>query len=352
MKLRLFTDPHIGLNRTSHTTPESRRKLRKAVYSTAMDLLDNRQQYAVCLGDLFDSFSVDGMALLQGYAVMKECVFTLYGNHDLVNRMDVASSAAVIGKFQTPTTAKYTRYDADVPRASYLDLHGCNLYWVDHKLNQEIFMKAVADADRCATKGSVLFLHCNYNSGHATKDSDLNLSREDAKRLLDKFSHIFIGHEHQQRLDHNGRVIVMGNTHPTSFADISDKFCYDLTINGGIIESVQSVKIWNKSEGYTQITWQELPSISSIPDAFQFIDVVGQAKPADMPAIAKAVADLWSLSEDLLCVRNSVQVISSELQYEQPQDDEIRVMSIPEQISEQLAGTPLDKVWQDYLQRI
>jgi len=352
MKLRLFTDPHIGLNRTSHTTPESRRKLRNAIYDKASYVLNTRPQYAACLGDLFDSFTVDGLSMLEGYDIMKECVFTLYGNHDLVNRMDIVSSVVVLNKFNTPTTAPFARHPADAPFASYMNLHGCNLHWVDHKLSQDIFIGAVEDAMRTATKGSVLLLHCNYNSGYATKDSELNLTREEAKRLLDKFSHIFIGHEHQQKLDHNGRVIVMGNTHPTGFADISDKFCYDLTVDGGIIEAVQSVKIWDKAAGYAQINWEELPIMSALPEDLQFVDVVGQAKPTNMPAIAKSVADLWSLSDSLLCVRNSVHVVSAELQYAQPQDDEIRVMSIPEKISEQLAGTPLDSVWQNYLERI
>jgi DNA repair exonuclease SbcCD nuclease subunit len=221
------------------------------------------------------------------------------------------------------------------------------MWWIDHKLNQEIFDGALQDAYNQAAPNSILLLHCNYNSPFATQESTLNLTREDAETLLEKFDYVLIGHEHMPRTDFDERVILLGNTHPTGFSDISDKFAYDFEIENGKVVNITKEQIWDENLGYLSLDWTELSELESVGPMVQFVEVKGIADQQHMPLIASQVSKIWGMSDNLLMVRNAVTSVRRE--DEIIINDSTRCQSIPERISTELAGTKLEPLWNTYL---
>lgn len=347
MKIRFFTDPHIGLNRTSHTTPASRAKLKQALVDQVLALQDTDLR-TVCLGDLFDTFDTDNQSLLNGIDIFKRNDLTLFGNHDLSNRVDQLSSIEVANRICNPGDIFLERDNGVTsPTANTMGSVKGKMWWVDHKLNQEIFEGALQDAYDRAGEGDILLLHCNYNSPFATQESTLNLSRDDAETLLEKFSYILMGHEHMPREDFDGRLILLGNTHPTGFSDISDKFAYDFEIEDGKVISIVKEQIWDENLGYLSLDWTDLSELTDVSPMVQFIEVKGTADQQHMPFIASQVAKLWTLSDNLLMVRNAVTSIAGV--NEITINEATRCQSVPERISTELAGTKLEPLWSAYL---
>jgi DNA repair exonuclease SbcCD nuclease subunit len=354
MKLKLFSDPHIGLNRTSHTTPASRQLLKQALVKQVQHILQTRDKSAsaFCLGDLFDTHNVDNNALIAGYSVYHECDLVLFGNHDLSNRVDAVSSIEVIDRVDREHSfaARTTPSTMGEAVAESVVIDGLTCWWVDHKLTQTIFEEAINAAYSQAEKGHILLLHCNYESPFASQESTLNLTRELAEHLLTKFSYIFLGHEHMPRTDLDDRIRLVGNTHPTGFADLSDKFAWDVTIENGQVTEITPQLIWSLDEGYLCLDWTALSEVTEIADTVQFIEVKGTADQQHMPTIASQVSALWRLSDNLLMVRNNV-VATASIEVQQAKEF-TRCQSIPERISSELKGTPLATLWAAYLEAL
>ena len=344
----LFTDPHIGLNRHSHTTPASRARLKENLIAQAASLTSVGFDATICLGDLFDSHDVDNGSLIDGINIYQSCDLTLFGNHDLSNRSDIYSAIEVASEV-TPTSVP--RRPAWEPKASMLELYGVRFWFIDHKLNQTIFEEALQYAYDRAEAGDVLLLHCNYNSPFASQESTLNLSEENAHDLLDVFDYVFIGHEHRPRELYDGRIMLLGNTHPTGFADISDKFAYKLIIDDRGIVRVEKSLIWSEELNYLEVDWTELSELTQLGDSIQFISVNGAAHSQHGATISRQVADLWKLSDNLLMVRNNVSLIGA-VEVNTLDQELVVCKSIPERISEQLKDTKLAPVWEKYLNDI
>lgn len=349
MNLTLFSDPHIGLVRTSHTTVESRRRLQRDILQTVESIL-SRGKRTICLGDLFDTYTVDNVSLYEGLHVYQQCELVLHGNHDLANRLDTMSSIELLYVVKNGPYTQHPANSPDISQAAILGPGKPKIVWVDHKLNQTLFDEALAQAFEIGTGSDILLLHCNYESPFADQESTLNLSREQAEVLLKRYSHIFIGHEHNSRTDFDGRLVLVGNTHPTSFSDISDKLIWHLKFGDNGVEHLSSEVIWSREQGYRKFTWQELSELSTLPSSVQFVDIVGEADDRVAPVIAKQVADLWKLSDNLRMVRNNVNTAKAIEQF----DTEVttRCQSVPERISTDLKDNILGEVWASYLSRL
>ena len=74
-----------------------------------------------------------------------------------------------------------------------------------------------------AGSGDILCLHCNYDSPFADKEQELNLTRERAEQLLERFKFILLGHEHAAADHFDGRLKIIGSLFPTSFGDVGAK---------------------------------------------------------------------------------------------------------------------------------
>lgn len=339
--IRLFSDPHLGLTRTSHTTPASRSRLKQAVFDSAKVALQ-LEGPNICLGDLFDTHNNDGATLLQGYEIMSKCDITLAGNHDSSNRTDSVSSMQFLHSIEQAAP-----WDSGEVKIWYEQLHGVGIACINHKMTQGLFDQCLEKAlsGESKIRPQALLLHCNYDNPFATDDSSLNLTKSQAERLLGAVDYIFIGHEHQPRNDFGGRLVMVGNTHPTSFSDIGDKFCWDLQVEGGKITGIEPQLLWDAEKGALELDWTELSELHNLEPEVQFITVGGVAQAQHMPGIAKQVSDLWRMSDNLLMVRNSVACLGEAIE-ERPV---ARLQDIPSRISSELAGSVLEPLWKRYL---
>ena len=355
MTTHFWSDPHLGLNRTSHTTPVSRKALRDALYHQAKDIVagDRDSTASICLGDLFDTTENDESVIAQGAEIASKCALVLSGNHDLANRDGRMSSLALIGTLCDDSAIAIDDDSVNHFRLSFPD---CYIVTVPHKRTQGLFDEALAGLENNCSKDRpcVLLLHCNYASGFATAESSLNLTREQAAILVEKFDYVLLGHEHIPRSDFDGRLQILGNIHPTSFADISDKFIWRL--EEGVLVSEQ---VWSTNRlAVKDWEWLLNPSVSYGPvdyavtkvnwEGIQFIDITGTAPAARLPEIAKAIQKLWSEAPDALMIRNSVKAESVVVEAQEVR----RALDIPSRITEELQGSKLLPLWTHYLGRV
>lgn len=343
MNYTLFSDPHLGTRRAAHTTRDSSKALTEALYQQALHIVTHQKKVA-CLGDLFDRAFNDEATLVQGYNVASRCEFTIAGNHDETNREGSIPSLRALGQMGVNIMAAR---DFSTPHFhEWVD----GIYVVPHHASQELFETAMFHAAQDATEhreglASFLMLHCNYDCGFATEDDTLNLSPEVAERLGNAFDLILIGHEHQPNTHLGGRVVILGNTHPTSFSDISDKFMYHL--NAETAELTKTC-IWSKATSFAEIRMgAELPDLSEV----QFVDVTGIADAAGALEVAEFIQAIWKAGPELLAVRNSVQ-IGDHLVGTNLEDSRPALVDLKATIAEDLAGSDLLPLFNALMQEL
>jgi predicted phosphodiesterase len=350
MKLRFLSDTHLGLQRQSHTTPDSAKRMRQALYDAAMGVASPLPQEATIVihaADLFDKYSNNELTIQQGFDVAKRCHYVVAGNHDCSNRTDAMSSLDVLsnemdGSYGT-VFVKGGFYGQGYP--------GFYLYFVPHQMAQDDFIAefeaAARHAEACGDPGlKILVTHCNYDNPMTEKsESSLNLTREAAEELLNTFDYIFLGHEHNPRTDFFGRLVVLGSLMPTSFSDISDKCVWELDTSG--INKLSSIPVWYKSIGHHAAEWIDIgPDMFEGFGRLQFLDITGTATPSQMPEVAKLIQDCWDKGPNLLMVRNSVVVEGEE---GVAVSDNHKHVNVVDRVREELKGTEMGVRFEGYL---
>ena len=149
MKYTIFTDPHIGTSRSSHTTRESSKRLKSQLTKAAQDIV-SRGGNMICVGDLFDKAFNSEEVLLDGLDIASRCNYVLAGNHDLSNRegqitsidflSTLCESVIKCGKLSEPFF-----YPTDD-----------KLMFVPHHASQEVFENALKLAYEHADDGDYL----------------------------------------------------------------------------------------------------------------------------------------------------------------------------------------------------
>jgi len=150
----------------------------------------------------------------------------------------------------------------------------------------------------------ILLLHCNYNlEPKWATDTSLNLTTDRAEQLLESpaggFDYILTGLEHAPADYFNERLIVVGNLHPTSLGDISDKRVVTFE-DGQMVSKI----IWRKETGYAEYQYNELPD--SINE--HFIRVKGEVQVGDMLDLTQRISRMWARSPELYCVKVDAKV--------------------------------------------
>lgn len=340
--IKFFTDPHLGLVRRAHTTAESRLRLQQALFEQSMKAV-TAQEPVVCLGDLFDTASNEEAVVIQGYKIASQCFAVLAGNHDSTNRENKVSSLNLIESI-LDDNSKCDTCIVRVNTSACFTFGKHTLVLVPHTLTQTQFESALSEAERIKGENLILCLHCNYDSPHDLDESSLNLSEKRAERLLETFSRILIGHEHIPRAAFGGRLQVLGNIHPTSFSDISDKYTWRLCDDGALIPTL----VWAKNSGYRDLHYTELDGFNNLKGK-QFINVHGVAKPKEMPAVAKNIHRLWAECPSALMIRNAVQVETED--FLDSTNDITKAADVLSRISEETKGTDIGVLWHKYLER-
>ena len=331
----ITSDVHLGLNRKSHTTKESRKALAESIYQKAMQITSGESDTTCLLGDLFDTYSNDEATITQGLAVGWRCDVVLSGNHDVSNRADKLGSLEFLR-----TVADINVIITPVGESKHFHRGELNLVAVPHHSTQALFEESL---EACPAD-KLLFLHCNYdNSLTEGLDSSINLSKSMARRLLKKFDYIFIGHEHAPRELEAGRVIIVGSPHPTSFGDISDKFIWHYDEATG---KVSKTLVWEEATGYLEIAYEDGMAVPDLTGR-QFIQVTGTIHLGQGAALVKFISAIWAAGDCALMVKNAVSVETDRVLTER-QD----FTSIIETIANALKDTEIEGTWRDYNARI
>lgn len=316
MKLLISSDPHIGRNLTANTTRKSRQLLKDNLFRASLAVSRQQPDPALgitfepedvdavsCLGDIVDTHDNDAQTVLQAHTLMQEVDLLLSGNHDVHND---AKSVGTIDILQELHPENVIRAKFDECRIEVEDTGDELVISIPYLSSKALFESALVKAQDAASGESrpcLLFLHCNYDSGYADQDTELNLTSKQALRLLEHFDYIFIGHDHKFKTDHNGRVVVLGNLYPTGFGDISSKYhaVYD---NG----RVTCRKHWDHETYYQEIDVEQLLSAEHEPVRKQFVDITGSITPDKLLNLAKAIKREWAMGEDTVAIRSRVQI--------------------------------------------
>lgn len=298
MKLSIFTDPHLGVSRKANTTASSSARLNDALFTQAKKCCNVDGPIFVA-GDLFDKGNNHERVIAQGIAVAQRAT-VLAGNHDSTNREgDVTSlqlvAEAVPGRVIMAHNIRSSRFAEPFP----------GVFAVPHHASQELFMQALQSASNAAAASPApnkyLFVHCNRGIAginETAPDSTLVLSDEDEDTLLETFTTIFYGHEHKPGAYKGDRVFVLGNTHPTGFGDISDKFKYVLDTE---TDELARQLIWEEADHFARL---ELGDPLPTNDYLQFVEVHGAGTRQD---VSKYVSEIWDTYPSAFGVRSVCQ---------------------------------------------
>lgn len=316
--ITVFTDPHLGRTMQAHTTVASRARLTDAIFQTTNNMLTGRAGYSICLGDLFDKFQNPEAVIQQGLAIARNCDYIMAGNHDITNDKTKIGSLellAHLGQEYTNDHLGTILLSGFGEARCYLHTVGdCDFVFVPHHTTDELFQQSLNDVlewahqrriTRSVKPKAYLCLHCNYDSGFAVDETALTLTRKQAKDMLDGgFDYILIGHDHHPREDFDGRVIILGNMHPTGFGDITPKRVLEITGAGDHVFH----EVWSPDEKYLKLDVNNLLADHTdfpqwTPD---FIEVEGSISPDRVLDLAKAIRALWGIEP--LAIRNKVEI--------------------------------------------
>ena len=347
MALIIYTDPHIGVNRTGNTTPASRELLREKILKGVYGILarKNEGDYAICLGDLFDTYSNPESVIRQGMSIVGMTDLTLAGNHDVVADADKVGSLQLITNNYSHKVV-YARFNE--PWAETLLVSNTIVTAVPHVTTQDLFEESLDKAVqqtlgvKSHTWPKILLLHCNYDSPHELTETSLNLTPQRVEELLDTYNYIFCGHEHQPRDLFDGRLIILGNTHPTSFADISSKRIAVLDEGGVVFHPV-----WDMDADAGYVEWNINTDVTLDSTEAQFVRIKGEVPSDQMAEVSKAVSRLWKNSPNLLALRSEVRVTG--MQQQDTSGVEVTAETLPALVERELASDPaMQAMWQEF----
>lgn len=350
--LRFFTDPHLGRNATSHTTPESRKLLDKALAKSALNALKTSNP-KLCLGDLFHSAHNNESTIAMGFLVAEQCDLILEGNHDLPNRSNTTSSIGLLAMSMDEDGSRFVSCGVGDVKIQTKLIEGVKVVAVPHHSSQALFDSALELAGE--EGGELCLLHCNYNTPfNEGIDTSLNITEEQARKLSESFSYIVIGHEHKHRWELDRKVLLLGNTHPTSFSDVSDKYYWDYDPTD---KSWHKHMLWRKDASYLKLRLEDVLSGNfKIETQHTFVEVVGKIETSETAyQLSSAIQQIWEQNPHLLMVRNNtvrVNLVEELVGGGTINDDGQIERNLSEVIQNLVRGTHMEEVFLDYVKDV
>ena len=351
--ITIYSDPHLGTERAAHTTPASSAALNRRIFEQAMRCAQMPE--SICLGDLFDKTNNTEKTILQGAEVALHTKVVLAGNHDVANREGVVSSLHALAEIMRDTQPpEFILPPESVGGTTHCvkELDGAIHVFVPHHASQKAFMRQLVELTDFGSGDTALppdakaylHLHCNVNFDLAAdNDAVLNLPDEMTEELLSRFNRIFVGHEHNSYTRFDDRLVVVGNTHPTSFSDLSDKYVWELD---SATDELRKVKIWSKDDRYLELVYGADLSEIEEPERYQFITVVGRESVATGVEVSKYIAEIRKLCPNLLMCRQEVELVDV-LERVNVEDSSPKLFNLSDRISDDLKDSDLQGVWDE-----
>lgn len=347
--LVIYSDPHLGLVRSTNTTPASRKALQQDLF-TAVRAIHNRYEdaFKVCAGDFFDTYSNEEAVVSQAAPLFYDLDVCLSGNHDVVNREGKVGSLELLNELGHGSGAYIAvQADYDSYRVTRCSTQEAELILVPHVATADLFEQALEDAVahaeayraeksyQAVKRPCILLLHCNYdNELAAEKEATLNLSRIRASQLLEAFDYVMTGHVHQPSTDFNGRLIVLGNTHPTGFGDLGDK--YITIVEQG---QVRQELIYSAAQHEAVLDINEYLSgnYKPLPEHVRFLELTGHLQVESANLLGRTLTELRNELPQLRCLRSKVEFASPEAV---KKEQSVQTHRLPEIIEAELQSRP------------
>lgn len=321
MLIGMFTDPHIGLRRLSGTTAESQVRLKFLLENMAHSAIETlRQKEAkevICLGDLFDKFSNSEEDIAVGAKIVEKCDYVLAGNHDVSNQVSKSGSLKLLSQISESGDNVVISKDPSVPYMEILkNTDSFLVVAIPHCINAETFHSsiehAIAGASSAGSKFKYLLLHCNVGEGFGETMSshELWLTAEYAEKALRVFDRIFIGHEHEPSFKNveNGKfvpsdlddagIVILGNTYPLSFGEISDRSVYILNAARNTVESFCTV---TSKEILTKVKVEDLV-LGGVKVSTPYVRIEGTLKYEDTAKFYSNVSRIFKENPTLIMI--------------------------------------------------
>ncbi len=328
MKLRIFSDPHIGVNRQANTSTASRKKIAERAAEVPKRLLQ-KGEAGICLGDMFDKYRADPGSMLSALSILDDCYLCLAGNHDTINDVDSVGSLAFLahvakgsvvtgnlgGVISAPYNTAYTRV---------LTQDRTTIYSIPHVTTQALFEQSLEQAyekgQADSSKYKLLLLHCNYDYPEERLTSaELNLTKEDAEALIEDCGFtVLIGHMHTPASHFGGKLQIVGSTTNTGFADLSDKRSLIYDTETGVLESETHWKMADHTVSL-DATALTLDDFESVPNQAEFITLTGEVKPDEVFFLSTLHQQCWERFPNLLALRDKTTLVAGELQVTSPE---------------------------------
>lgn len=271
MKNIMFvSDTHIDQRLRSGTTVTSREKLRQIRFETLMSVLDNPPESCnvIDAGDVFHAPTVqDNVGLSYALRYLYQVDHVIAGNHDLSARIDVTSTLHAIA--DSVDTKVHVSPFAGAAKLHIVD----DFVLLPHVRNQEVFLAGLEKA--MATEAKYLVTHCNILLGEKLlTPTTLNLDAEWMDKLANRFTRVFIGHNHKPAEYNGGRIVSIGTPYPSSFSD-----CHH---DGRVLmyntetDKLQSIYTYRAADEYTLISPEDPIPVEDCP---QFVRLIGDWNP-------------------------------------------------------------------------
>lgn len=311
-----FTDPHIGVTRTTNTTMASAKALRDRIYNTSLTVVQTakKRKYRVaCLGDVYDKHSNPEWIVAQGAHVIQYCDDVLAGNHDVKNVAGSMSSLGLVNTMMvTDEGGSPIIMNPDLA-SPYFKMHHSGqgnvmLTFIPHCLSQDLFEQALRAA--CDTVYSdvynVLCLHCNVGDAYGqveAEGSTLSLTDELQDLVVKHFNLTMVGHEHMPQKLYKEKIVVMGNLLPLSFGELANRYSYLLDPETKLLSMICHFDADKEVKSYNV---RDLDKLESFDAAY--VTIGGDIKPEGYPLMARQIQKIWSNSPKTLMVSNVVEI--------------------------------------------
>lgn len=308
--ITVFTDPHLGLVRSTGTTSKSKKLYQEHLYKVALDIV-NGASPVICAGDLFDTCHNTEEVIHQGYKIADACEFVLGGNHDISNRVEDKGSLHLLNELLATVIISPNPAETHFECRQIGDL---DFIFIPHCLSQQVFQKTIEElCESCYEMDRderVLVLHCNVGSGVFGKGgkvedggSSLWLTEELQELVLTKFKKVLVGHEHEPRELHQGRIVVLGNTFPVSFGEIGPRFSY---VIDPVTTELTKTQIFFPETQYKAFSVQEFLELEGdVVITAQLAEIKGTLLRKDQAAMARALIKAWKNNPGVLAIKNS-----------------------------------------------
>lgn len=340
-KLRIFSDPHLGVNRVANTTIDSRRLMQLEATSQCRlaATKHSSDESIICVGDLFDGGKVSNETLSDAYDICQSIDIVVGGNHDMSNNSKDTTSFDLLNKFESSlvnnevSNKTFDAYEYD---------DGAKIIAVPHHSTQELFNETLKDL--IDVQGDALFLHCTYDFNIESSNTSINLTPDQAEELLKNFKRIFIGHEHAPSEHMGGGVIMVGSTLPFNMGEIGDRYVYTYDTD---TDNLTRDVIWDASTQFADLVYStEISEDFVLGTTVQFVDINGSVPSEHGPELAAWVAGLWQSNPQLLMVRNQVKV--GVMEGNQIGTKEAVLRDLSATIEGELEDSDLKPVWDKY----